>query len=255
MITGTQGELTLYVGDIHSDFETFEKVCRFVLEKRPGIGRIVQVGDFGFWPNGHAGYWYRKSSLPVPVFFIDGNHEDHRALTGPAADPAANRVLYDATYIPRGTVRQGVLFVGGADSPDKEMRSAGIDWFPEENIRPDDVRRAEEAIRTHFPIHTMVCHETTEGAFELIRRRTWRRGDANRIYLERLFRLARPRLCIHGHYHFHRNYEYLGCRFVALRNPDHFHFSLKGRDSVPLLTQVVAECCLIVDARGNVVES
>jgi len=247
---------TLYVGDIHADFEVLEAFAMHMLGIFPDITRVIQVGDFGFWPDFGIDYWYRKCQLPVPVFFIDGNHEDHIALRHRSTSvPAKKSGLFDAFHIPRGYCEDGILFMGGADSPDKEYRQAGITWFVEENIHGRDVDFATQNIRVHGrPIRVMVAHDTTEGAFPLVKRQHWQMGDWNRIALERLFAIAKPILYVHGHLHFHSEYTYQGCRFICLRNADHFHMQLKYAPSDEDITLAARECCLVADEEGNVYE-
>jgi DNA repair exonuclease SbcCD nuclease subunit len=247
---------TLFVGDIHSDFESFEILVRFMLYRVPGISRVVQVGDFGFWPSQPSWLWYPKSTLPVPVFFIDGNHEDHAALRK-AALFEVKKVSenYDAAYIPRGYAEGGYVYCGGATSYDRAYRTEGLDWFPEENITDEDIRRAIRNCEGKS-IRIMVAHETIREAFRIIKRPGWSFADQNRERLEELFHAARPEIYIHGHYHFHREYEYLGCRFICLQNPDHFRHELlqteellrsEGYTSrvVDVLMHVAQRCCAV----------
>ncbi|MBL8019725.1 MAG: metallophosphoesterase [Leptospirales bacterium] len=235
--------LTLYVGDIHSDFLALERLV-FAALSRLDVERVVVVGDFGFFPDTHQDYWYQKSKLPIPVLFLDGNHDDHAALDhGSIAVPARKSLCFDALHIPRGYCADGVLYMGGATSFDREFTTQGIDWFPEENISDDDMTRARAQIASHVgSIHTMVCHETTDGAFQVLR---GGESDRNRARLEELFQLVRPRLFIHGHHHRFRKYEYQGCTFVALRNLDHFHFEIiEARDHDDLLRKT--ESCYLL---------
>jgi len=243
---------TLFMGDSHSDFITLERFAFFALERFPDIDRIVQVGDFGLWPDFSIAYWYQESSLRIPLHFIDGNHEDHRLLHGRGREPFSPSPLYDAVYLPRGYAQNGFLYLGGAHSIDKEYRHPGIDWFAEENISDEDAEAALAAAAS-TRTHTMVCHETTEGAFAHIRKSHWSMGDPNRLKLERVFQAAKPRLYIHGHYHFYREYEHNGCLFIALANVDHYHYEALAATHAEL-QEMVRRCCVLVDDEGRLIE-
>lgn len=79
-------------------------------------------------------------SLPVTVLFIDGNHEHHPRLNAYPEDewrggrvhmiePGIIHLMRGQVFNIAGTT---IFTFGGADSVDKEMRRAGIDWFAEE---------------------------------------------------------------------------------------------------------------------------
>lgn len=242
----------LLVGDIHSDFLSFESLATTVLTRVDGIERIVQVGDFGFWPEEQEWHIYRKSALPVPVFFIDGNHENHLSLRQAALDePGRVSPMFDAAYIPRGTIEDQILYIGGATSIDRPVRVEGQDWFPEENLTEEQVSVIVHRLREK-QVSTIIAHETTRGAFPLIRRPEWAMVDRNRDLLEEVFLAARPRLYVHGHYHFYREYEYLDCRFVSLSNPDRYRREIEQGDESTLLS-IARECCLVAETTGDVI--
>lgn len=241
--------LTLYVGDIHGDFQALRAVVDAVLGRLASVERVIQVGDFGFWPRHDPDFGLL--SISVPLLFIDGNHEDHPSLQSARLD-APGRVLADcpALLIPRGYVADGVVFMGGGTSIDRSSRLEGEDWFREENLIEAEVARAIGRVR-ESPVKVMVAHETTAGAFHCIRRLDWAPVDRNRDLLEELFLAARPLVYVHGHYHFFREYEYLGCRFFSLANPDAFRRELESGDGDAILG-VARECAVAVDAEGQV---
>ncbi|MCE9598377.1 MAG: metallophosphoesterase [Spirochaetia bacterium] len=239
--------LTLYVGDIHGDFHALERLVFVILSRHPDVERVVVVGDFGFFPDAHQDYWYPQSRLPIPLLFIEGNHEDNAALDhGSSSVPMRKSPCFDAFHIPRGYCADGVLYMGGATSRDREPARRGIDWFPQENISYKDMARARAQIKAQVGrIHTMVCHETTAGAFRILRNNEI---DPNRKRLEELFQLVRPRLFIHGHHHCSRQYEYQGCKFVVLQNLDHFHFDIMESRGNKEILRIARSCYLVVES-------
>lgn len=113
-----------------------------------GIDRIVQVGDFGFWPRLNNGQKFLhdvgKAAVEahVPLYFIDGNHEDHLYLDSIRSQRGVGMIhygKYPITYIDRGTTWEwgGVTFgaFGGAYSIDRRWRtedSPQYGWFANE---------------------------------------------------------------------------------------------------------------------------
>lgn len=108
---------------------------------------VLQVGDFGYFPR-HPGYDPRERiESPVPIHFCDGNHEDHERLVALRKDGerTAHEVAQNVFWQDRGstlTLPDGrvVLFLGGADSIDKRLRTEGDSWFPGEQITDADMQ-------------------------------------------------------------------------------------------------------------------
>ena len=136
------------VGDVHGCF----KAMRDNLLDLPEDAIIIQVGDFEYWPHMEK-QW---KPLPQHVYFVDGNHEYHPALKNITMP---TEVWEGLTYVPRGTVMKldGYIigFCGGANSIDWQVRTPGIDWFPEEAVTCDDVNKIQvpklDLLVTHTP--------------------------------------------------------------------------------------------------------
>lgn len=141
------------IGDIHGFFSYLEPMVNTIHAFAPDA-MIVQVGDFGLYPK-LKNTWHE---LKMPVYFIDGNHEDHRELKGITE---VTEVWPGAHYIPRGTkLKIGdkqVLFIGGANSVDYRFRTLGEDYFLEEVLSDDQTKSILEKaagtdlIVTHTP--------------------------------------------------------------------------------------------------------
>ncbi len=140
----------LVVGDVHTRWDLLNKIIN---KKKPDA--VLQVGDFGYWPgetyrsiNSMTGKSVEKKfwdpeliKTPVPLYFCDGNHENHWALEKDTKDN--NEVAPNVFYQKRGSVVNingvNILFMGGAASIDKQHRTLGKDWFPEEEISQKDI--------------------------------------------------------------------------------------------------------------------
>jgi len=110
--------------------------------------KLVVVGDFGysFYSPGMKAYNEHKKwsswleEQPFTTFFIDGNHENFEALALlPEIDLLGGRVGKASDklfHLKRGqiyTIEGKTFFTfGGAISPDKNNRTPGVDWFPQE---------------------------------------------------------------------------------------------------------------------------
>lgn len=145
-------------GDVHGHIPIF----RDMIKKVPEDHTIIQVGDMGIWPNSIRQF---ELGFPRPVYFIDGNHEFFPYLNGISEIREIHPNLF---YVPRGTVTEldgrKILFLGGAESPDKQWRTPGVSWFPEESITQADLYRIPEDVETvdlmitHTPPYSVIHH-------------------------------------------------------------------------------------------------
>ena len=125
----------LIVGDIHGQHQAFARCLQqAVAEFR--IGAAIQVGDFGFFPSLFEQARVERLRFPVPVFAIDGNHEEHpwlhRCVTDGTA--AAWPERFTLTYQPRGSVvalgDSKIGFLGGALHADRPQQRKWGTGFP-----------------------------------------------------------------------------------------------------------------------------
>lgn len=187
----------LVLGDIHAKFETAQRTLDKALEKHPDVDCILQVGDFGYWP-----HLFPKATwpgpFPCPTKFVDGNHEDHPALRSHEGP------LWGVwEYMSRGSIEDGILYIGGARSIDKHARTWGLDWFPEEDISYAECQRIYDAIDSYDgTIHTVISHDCpTE--FDVSLACSWEKDqmDSNRKFLSSILEMVQPKRWFFGHYH------------------------------------------------------
>lgn len=133
--------MILLLGDIHGNAGVLRQAINIAREAHAVA--IIQLGDFGMFPDNEN--WFREntSNSHIPIYFIDGNHDDcsrwvqYTEITRIWDD----RELF---YVPRGTVMnldgRTIAFMGGAGSIDKKMRlEADMHWDANENISDDHI--------------------------------------------------------------------------------------------------------------------
>lgn len=247
---------TLYIGDTHANFEIMDHMATFVLAMYPDIVRVVQVGDFGFWPQIDWEIFsnrYQKSTLPIPVWFIDGNHEDHATLNALASNvPTRKSPLYDAYHVPRGYVQDNVLYMGGASSIDRRSRTNRVNWFEEEAITESDYYKAQ-ANFIGQKINVMVCHDTSIEGFQYVCPHMDKAevGQMDRRIIEFLLWETKPKVLVHGHHHVSRQYRINHVTFIALKNVDSYVHVWKDA-SEQERKWIASLCCAVVDNDGNI---
>lgn len=207
----------LLLGDSHGSADhidfAFDKAERFDCDA------IFVLGDFGWWPKFKDGQEFinfccvRAQQTEIPLYFLDGNHEDHQSLDRHVAERGREGFIELAPkfyYSPRGNTWEwdGVKFMslGGAYSIDADYRDLDVDWFPQEIISPEDVEYCLENIDS---VDVMLTHDApidvNMGAHMLSGGRNWIKGDehtiANRTKLQRVVDHVKPRVLMHGHWH------------------------------------------------------
>lgn len=147
------------LGDLHGLCGLLEDADKRL---KPGVP-IIQVGDFGWYPNIRPHWNQLGKRLRRTVYWIDGNHEYFPEVPLDAAAPV--EVAKNIVYVPRGTIleldgkRIGCL--GGAASVDYKSRKLGRDWFLEEAIRPQDAAKVAawdsvDLMVTHVPPQSVI---------------------------------------------------------------------------------------------------
>lgn len=228
----------LLVGDTHGNSRWWES---FVVPAATSAAAdvIVQLGDFGYW--GDTQFVRTVAACDIPVYFVDGNHENHpllrEALSGTDLGGAV-RLSGSLHYLPRGSVTEweGVrmLALGGAASIDRSLRTEGVDWFEEELITEEELERALTARATIVLAHDvpqssdvpLLPRESLSAAWQ----RELPRCEHQRERLEAVLQRVAPELWLHGHYHVGYERQASGCRFVGLSCDGHGQASVKILD-------------------------
>ena len=204
----------LFLGDTHGDLEFTERATALA---RKHSATIIQLGDWGFiWPAKHTPRKTKLATLSdmllgehTTMRFCDGNHDDHpnlRALIGSVRDRGVE-IAKNVIYQPRGSVHEDedgtrFLFLGGAPSIDRALRTAGVSWWPEETITDEEHARA---LAAQGPIHVLVTHDAPAfpPGFSPKGTLSYQRDQERSMKLvDALINHHRPALHVHGHWHF-----------------------------------------------------
>lgn len=212
------------LGDTHGDTGwTLDSLDRFA---EAGITHVLQLGDFGIWPN-HEKFLRKVNARLVKngqiLAVTLGNHENYARIAKAVPTPDADgwtilqgyRSILIAPRVHRFTwADREILSVGGGNSIDRFGRTPDVTWWSEEQITMGDVYRATaEASAT-----LMVTHDCPDGVplFGGHRASDDARflfGDAGVKYaaesrraLRAITDVVQPELLLHGHYHFYAPY-------------------------------------------------
>ena len=221
------------LGDIHGEFQ---KLNTFINRKQPHL--ILQCGDFGYWPQFDGQYelgnhkrnlageiikkrkWYQCSikNKSTKIYFCDGNHEDHWSL----AKIKSAEICPNIYYMKRGsclTLPDGrnVLFIGGAESIDKNSRTMGVDWFPEETIRQADIWNLPDVKVDIVVSHT--CPDEFKSDLKI--NNYGKFVDPSQKALSYVLKKYRPALWYFAHFHTYQKGVTRGIQWTALNHASH----------------------------------
>lgn len=203
-----------FIGDVHSKFGKYTRI----LEESPYP--TIQVGDMGIgfrhWPHGA---W--RSNPPYDLMvagrhrFERGNHDNPWVCSK------------HTQWIADGHTENGMMFVGGALSIDREYRYEDYSWWPDEEL--PEGRLAELVMEfVNYRPKIMVTHECPEVIAERIvgRLPDLRTGgrmkleprfaSRTRVAFQRMAELYQPKLWIFGHWHVPFDEVVGGTRFICL---------------------------------------
>ena len=155
-------------GDTHGELDRFKHGRLRWLGKRD---IVVVMGDFGFvWDGSKEEQkkldWLRKR--PYTLLFLDGAHENYDLLAQyPVEERFGGRVQAlggNVYHVCRGSVLElegkKYLCFGGTESPDKEEREAGYNWWPQEMPSEEEYAAhlsESKAFARQNPNYTLKC--------------------------------------------------------------------------------------------------
>ena len=181
------------VGDVHGKFRPYKKIIK-------GVSKSIQVGDMGvgFYKYGADREVYPDQNPPYDSMakgnhrFIRGNHDNPRVCAA-----------HDF-WIPDGTAEDGIFYVGGASSIDKEYRTEGMDWWPDEELSYEKLQEVIDHYAEVKP-EIVISHECPDRIasdyLTWVNRVKIQDGSRTRQALDRMYEIHQPRLHIFGHWH------------------------------------------------------
>lgn len=199
----------LILGDTHAD--SIFLVAAIEAAKKAECDAIIQVGDFGYWPSDFEHQPFLEIESDIPIYFIDGNHEEHPKLT---QNQKINKMTDCIYHIARGChvkiANTNCLFMGGGYSIDKHMRLEGHSWFKEEAITEEQIYSAmNHDIKTMDVIFSHDCPLSMN-----INSKPFASCYPDREKLDMLRHRYDPRFWFFGHHH--QSYESFNGHLVTI---------------------------------------
>lgn len=192
---------TRIIGDIHGLIYDYQSYSIGDFE-----GPTIQVGDFGI--GYHNDYWHDSIAAWQEA------HPHHRFIRGNHDDPARCKTM--PGYINDGTIKNDVMFIGGAWSIDGMGKTHGVGWWRDEECSIEQFNQFIDIYATMKP-RVMITHDgptnvTTEMFIQTglaiggvnARQIDTRTGTA----LQAMLDIHQPEEWYFGHWHHTMMYKY-----------------------------------------------
>lgn len=187
-----------YIGDIHGRLESHRRIIKEVSES-------IQVGDFGlgFKPNTAIYVDKYLESFKGNHRYIRGNHDNLS-------------VCKESKYwIPDGYIENDTMFIGGANSIDKQYRVEHIDWWRDEELSSKELYKLLDLYILNKP-KMMVTHDCPNQIASLLKENIYREETITRQAFDIFFENHKPEIWIFGHWHLSFDKVVDGTRFICL---------------------------------------
>ena len=204
-----------FVGDVHGGFDNLEFIANNI-----DCDIVMQLGDFGLWTdcvNDLPTYYKRKYNKPV--YFVDGNHDNHDFL-GKVKENHSDwksgiELADNLVWMPRGSsleiAEKRFFFCGGADSIDKEYRLAYYPdtWWSGEIITEEILEYASG--RYDY----VIAHDRPSFVSESLLGNYGKIGESSDV-LSRLWGSIEVNKWVNGHWHSYSNVNIHNTQFITL---------------------------------------
>lgn len=207
----------IFVGDVHGKFRQYESLLSTFNEPS------VVVGDFGVGFIDHRTRLIQPGVKSSPYIepptqlmfeknarFIRGNHDN------------PNYCKTHPSWIPDGTIEDGIMYIGGAYSIDKQYRTVDYNWWADEELSYEDLYKIIDVYEQNKP-EIVVAHEFPDSiARTLFLWYTDACESRTRLAFETMFfAIHKPKIWIAGHWHARRDMDIMDTRFVCLNELDY----------------------------------
>lgn len=193
-----------FIGDVHGvwnyDYYPHLRDCE----------TSVQVGDMG------VGF-ILEDGVPSPPPDLARFPGCHRYIRGNHDNP--QECAKDPHWIPDGLYQDGVFYVGGGLSIDREYRIEGRTWWPDEELSHQELGRVVDFYTAVQPrvVVSHDCPEEVAGAMmAAFNRVKFDDGSRTRQAFQVMLERHQPKLWVFGHWHVSLDFRWGPTRFVCL---------------------------------------
>jgi len=201
----------LVIGDVHGKVgEYFDLLDDFVKSYRHFDHELysLQLGDFGFKDTyrQRKRHFDRSERYDIEQHpFFGGNHDEY-----PIPDWAGSLNHFgEVPFVPNS------FYVRGAYSIDRDSRTVGRDWWPEEEL---DWKQSREALEEYIKVEPkhVFSHDAPQSIPEKMFPEKVNHSTNTGKLLEQMFQEHQPETWTFGHWHINRTVNVGGTKFQCL---------------------------------------
>lgn len=180
-----------FIGDVHGKYPEYKRIIK---SGPPSI----QVGDMGIGfrrtDGTRQGEFHQnpphKHMVDCDAKFIRGNHDN----------PGECRK--NSQWIEDGYTNNGTMFIGGAESVDREWRTEGYNWWADEQISYQELA---DICRKFLEVKpkTVISHDCPSEVAAIMCNHRYKPVSRTQEALQQMWNGHSPELWIYGHWHQH----------------------------------------------------
>lgn len=200
--------MTVLIGDVHGKYDQYKRIMAHCTGS-------IQVGDMGYGFRRLGGFRDGQARINPPhAKMVAGNH---RCIRGNHDNPGVCKTQRQC--IPDGTIEGDVMFIGGAQSVDREWRIEGYDWWPDEELSQSELD-ALVAKYVEVRPRVMITHDCPEEIAICMAAVSGRKKldfvSRTRLAFQRMISAHQPKLWVFGHWHHSFDQVSQGTRWICL---------------------------------------
>ena len=200
---------TRFIGDVHVKWLDYLNVIH---NPKNLCSRSIQVGDFGI------GFGQRQEFVDYLTEKMNKENHSHRFIRGNHDNVSVAK--HHKNFIQDGTIEDGMMFVGGAFSIDKDLRTPGLDWWDDEELSYTELAEMIVRYEEEKP-EIMITHDCPNSVAQHLFSNHIKHEFENsrtRTAFDTMFHHVdhKPKLWIFGHWHTSKHVNILGTDFICL---------------------------------------
>lgn len=185
---------------------------------------VIVLGDFGLLWKEDKEYLYWKKWLEEKkpmIAFCDGNHENFDWLQSlPVSEWQGGKVHWiseNIVHLMRGQIfrfdGKSFFVCGGATSTDKEIRVAGVSWWPQEDINFREIDEALDNLESaDYTVDYILTHTCPQSLVQPMFH-TQTITDPTASFLDEVYQRTKFHRWYFGHWHEDRAFTPFECLF------------------------------------------
>jgi Icc-related predicted phosphoesterase len=204
------------ISDIHGEFTTYFGI----LEMLKDCDITIQLGDLGLGFDYKLDQQYIKGIKKYPnAKFIRGNHDNPLVCRN------------QSSYLGNFGIYEGIFFISGAWSIDKEWRTPGKDFWFDEELSYTELEECIKVYEKYLP-DVVISHECPSFIRDMVVVPIDIKPSRTGLAMDEMFKIHKPKSWYFGHYHTSKTFRYECTTFKCLNIQETYILELNETEGV-----------------------